>query len=204
MFERFTAPSQEIVAHAQEHARRLGHRFIGGEHLLLTVAGSPAPVGGVLRAHGITLERVESQVVDMVGLGAGAGLFAGLDAAALATIGIDLDAVRARVEAVYGPDALARAGSDRGCRRRARVRTGRVGGATSASGYLPFTPRAKKTFEDALHIAAANHDTHVGPEHIALALLDQTSGPVPPILAALDVTPTALRAAITDRYRAAG
>jgi hypothetical protein len=44
-----------------------------------------------------------------VGLGAGAGLFGGLDKDALATIGIDLDAVRARIEAAFGPQALARA-----------------------------------------------------------------------------------------------
>ena len=33
----------------------------------------------------------------------------GLDAAALAAIGIDLDVVRARIEAAFGPDALTRA-----------------------------------------------------------------------------------------------
>src|SRR6478672_1434813 len=37
------------------------------------------------------------------------GLFGGLDKDALATIGIDLDAVRARIEAPFGPQALARA-----------------------------------------------------------------------------------------------
>ena len=51
----------------------------------------------------------EEEIVRRVGLGAGAGLFGGLDKDALATIGIDLDAVRARIEASFGPAALARA-----------------------------------------------------------------------------------------------
>ena len=59
-----------------------------------------------MRAQGITPELVEEEIVRRVGLGAGAGLFAGLDRDALATIGIDLDAVRARIEASFGPQAL--------------------------------------------------------------------------------------------------
>jgi len=57
----------------------------------------------------VTPEIVEEEIVRQVGLGAGAGLFGGLDKDALATIGIDLDAVRARIEASFGPQALARA-----------------------------------------------------------------------------------------------
>jgi hypothetical protein len=53
-----------------------------------------------------TPELVEEEIVRRAGLGAGAGLFAGLDRDALATIGIDLDAVRARIEASFGPQAL--------------------------------------------------------------------------------------------------
>ena len=34
MFERFDQDARTLVMHASEHARRLGHRYIGGEHLL--------------------------------------------------------------------------------------------------------------------------------------------------------------------------
>jgi ATP-dependent Clp protease ATP-binding subunit ClpA len=37
MFERFTPDARTVVVHAQEHARRLGHRYIGCEHLLLGI-----------------------------------------------------------------------------------------------------------------------------------------------------------------------
>jgi ATP-dependent Clp protease ATP-binding subunit ClpA len=109
MYERFTPDARSVVAGATEHARRLGHRYVGGEHLLLAVAGAGQPAGAVLSAHGVTPERVEEEIIRRVGTGAGAGLFAGVDAEALAAIGIDLDAVRARIEASFGPQALTQA-----------------------------------------------------------------------------------------------
>jgi hypothetical protein len=109
MFERFTDDARVVVVHAQQHARRLGHRYTGSEHLLLAVVSTDKPVSVVLREWGITPDQVEEEIVRRVGLGAGAGLFAGLDGDALSAIGVDLDAVRARIEGTFGPDALARA-----------------------------------------------------------------------------------------------
>jgi ATP-dependent Clp protease ATP-binding subunit ClpA len=110
MFERFTGDARTVVVHAQEHARRLGHRYIGCEHLLLAVTSTGQPASAVLRENGLTPEHVEVEIVRLAGLGAGASLFADLDRDALASIGIDLDAVRARIEAAFGPEALTRAG----------------------------------------------------------------------------------------------
>ena len=128
MFERFTDDARTVVRLASEHARRLGHRYVGGEHLLLAAVTAGQPAGAVLCAHGVTPELVEEEIVRRVGLGAGAGLFGGLDKDALATIGIDLDAVRARIEASFGPQALARAAqaTHRDPRRRPRPRPPRV------------------------------------------------------------------------------
>jgi ATP-dependent Clp protease ATP-binding subunit ClpA len=110
MFERFTGDARTVVVHAQAHARRLGHRYIGCEHLLLAVVSTGQPASAVLRENGLTPEHVEVEIVRLAGLGAGASLFADLDRDALASIGIDLDAVRARIEAAFGPEALTRAG----------------------------------------------------------------------------------------------
>ena len=110
MFERFTDDARTVVIHAQEHARRLGHRYIGCEHLLLALAAIDAPTGAVLREHGLTPERVEEEIAHRVGLGAAAALFADLDRDALAAIGVDLDAVRARIEASFAPESLTRPG----------------------------------------------------------------------------------------------
>jgi len=109
MLERFDQDARNLIGLASAHARRLGHRYIGVEHLLLAVASAGQPASAVLAAHGVTPDFVEEQIVLRVGLGAGAGLFGGLDKDALATIGIDLDAVRARIEASFGQQALASA-----------------------------------------------------------------------------------------------
>lgn len=95
--------------------RSVPERFLSARPAGRTVAAVTAdqPASAVLCAHGVTPELVEEEIVRRVGLGAGAGLFGGLDKDALATIGIDLDAVRARIEASFGPQALARAAQGR-------------------------------------------------------------------------------------------
>jgi Clp amino terminal domain, pathogenicity island component len=112
MLERFTPDARAVLVHAQHHARRLGHNFIGGEHILLAVVSAGHPASAILGAHGITPEYVEAEIVHRIGLGRGAGSggpLGGLDREALASIGIDLDTVRARIEATFGPHAMAEA-----------------------------------------------------------------------------------------------
>ena len=217
MFERFAGEARAIVVGAQEHARRLGHSFIGCEHLLLTVSGTAEPVGAALRAHGVTPARVESEIVRLVGPGRTRDLLCGLDHEALASIGIDLDTVRARIEERFGTAALSqtlpayrrRSPLTRLLARRARrereCRGGQQAGpgGPAARGHLPFTPRAKKSLAGALHEAQALHSGHIGAEHLALSLIAMDDGAVPPILAALGVSPAPLRTAILDRYRQA-
>jgi ATP-dependent Clp protease ATP-binding subunit ClpA len=228
----FNLGARTVIVHAQRHARRLSHHYVGCEHLLLAAIFSDEPAGAVLRAHGLTPERVEELIVQVAGLGAGPGLFADLDSDALAAVGIDVEAVRAHVEAHVTREALARADRTvhhqtrppgRGRPRpRAAIRLLRLwrarrtasktaepislpAGATGPPPppYIPFTPGAKKTLGRAHDEAFAHHDPHAGVEHIALALTTASTGPVPPILSAAGTTAPALRTAILDRYRQA-
>lgn len=193
MFERFTDQARATVVQAQAHARRLGHGYIGCEHLLLAAAGSEDPAGGVLRGLGVTPEAVER----VLGLGDPAAI----DRDALAVIGIDLDVVRERVEATFGPGALTRTVPQR--RRRRLLRRHRCY-SDPPRGHIPFTPRAKKCLERSLREALARHDRYIGVEHVALALAGMTDGIAPRILARLGVTPALARAAILNHYRKAG
>jgi len=213
MFERFSGEARSAVAQAQEHARRLGHRYIGCEHLLLAAASTAEPASAALREHGVTPAGVETEIVRLVGLGRAANLFSASDREALASIGIDLDVVRARIEATFGPDAFTRGGPD-ACRSRPAVRKNPVALLRRArrsghhqhpapSGHIPFTPRAKKSLALSLREAEARHDNYIGVEHLTLALVGMKDGAVPPILSALGASPTTLRAAILDRYRKA-
>ena len=231
MFERFTDTARQVVVQAQEDARRLGHRYIGCEHLLLAAAAAGEPAGAVLRDHGVTPERVEAEVLRTVGRGQAADPLGGLDRQALAFIGIDLDAVRARIEAAFGPDALTGAlpaasrsrrpawgkGPLAGLTRRRRRRRARGHAARFAGprgnapllpgpaprGHIPFTPRAKKSLQLSLREAKMLQDNYIGVQHLTLALLALQDGMVPVILMALGAPATSLRAAILARYRKA-
>jgi len=228
MFERFTDTARSVIVQAQKDARRLGHGYIGCEHLLLAAAAAGEPAGEALRGQGVTPERVEAELLRMAGQMADP--LGGLDRQALAFIGIDLDTVRARIEAAFGPDALTRAASAAGRSRRpawgkgplaelARRRRRRDGrnahppadpyrprkpvAGPAPGGHIPFTPRAKKTLELALREALALNDNHVGVEHLALALLRQDNGTVPGILSGLGAPAATVRAAVLARYRKA-
>ena len=231
MFERFTGTARHVVVQAQQDARRLGHNYIGCEHLLLASAAADEPAGAVLRDRGVTPERIEAAILRTVGRGQTADPLGGIDRQALAFIGIDLDVVRARVEAAFGPDALTRT-VPAACRsrrpawgkgplaeltrRRHRRRAGRNAPLPAGpfrqrpplagpvpGGHIPFTPRAKKTLELSLREAEALHDTCIGVQHLALALLAPKEGTVPVIVSSLGVPATSLRAAILARYRKA-
>jgi hypothetical protein len=231
MFERFTDTARHVVVQAQDDARRLGHNYIGCEHLLLAAAAAGEPASAVLRDHGVTPDRVEAEILRSIGRGQTADPLGGLDRQALAFIGIDLDAVRARIEAAFGPDALTRA-VPAACRRRGpawgkgplaeltrrrRRRRARrnaplpagpfpqrpVSAGPAPGGHIPFTPRAKKTLQLSLREAETLHDNSIGVQHLTLALLALQDGTVPVILSALGAPATSLRAAILARYRKA-
>jgi ATP-dependent Clp protease ATP-binding subunit ClpA len=224
MFERFTGTARHVVVQAQEDARRLGHNYIGCEHLLLAAAAAAEPASTVLRDQGVTPERIEAAILRTVGRGQAADPLGGIDRQALAFIGIDLDVVRARIEAAFGPDALTRP-LPAACRsrrpawgkgplaeltrrRRARRNAPLPAGPfrqhpASPSGHIPFTPRAKKSLELSLREAKALHDNYIGVQHLTLALLALKDGMVPVILSALGASAASLRAAVLARYRKA-
>ena len=50
MTRTFTEDANAIVVQAYEHAIRLGHPYLGGEHLLLALAAAGQPARGRARA----------------------------------------------------------------------------------------------------------------------------------------------------------
>lgn len=201
MPEHLTPDARAVSRRAYDHARRLGHRYIGGEHFLLALSTADHPVGAVLRERGVTPERVEEEIARL----AGGGLFGDLDRGALAVIGVDVDAVRARIEASFGQDALARA--DQAVRRGPGAawwdpRRVVVAGVQRDGVFLPFSPGARQAVVSA-RAAAARHGVQIGVEHLALGLITADDGLAPAILTALHASPAALRAAILGRYRQA-
>ena len=107
-----TRDTRTSLARVLGRACRLTRRYVSGEHLMTIFVSAvsaltqdPRPARAVLHEHGATLEDVEEEIARRAG--PGAVLFGGLDRDALAAIGIDLDAVRARIESSSRPEALA-------------------------------------------------------------------------------------------------
>ncbi len=83
----------------------------------------------------------------------------GIAARALESLGISLEVVRARVEEIIGR------------------------GQITASGHIPFTPRAKKVLELSLREALQLGHNYIGTEHLLLGLLREGEGVAAQVLA---------------------
>ena len=69
MFQRFTDQAREAVELAQDEARRLGHGWVGTEHLLLGLVRGAGRAGVVLARLELTVDEVRDQVARIVGRG---------------------------------------------------------------------------------------------------------------------------------------
>lgn len=175
MFERFTDEARQAVALAQEEATQLRHGWIGTEHLLLGVLRAGGDGARLLRGFGLELESVRDEVVRYIGRGE-----EDIDRDALATLGIDLDAVRERVEKAFGAGALSRG---RGC----------------GGGHVPFTPRAKKALELTLRESIALGARELRADHLVLGLLREGDGVAATLLHGHGIALDDVRARIRGR-----
>lgn len=73
MFERFNLAAREVLVQAAAHAKRMRHRYIGTEHLLLSLmADADSLAARALAALDVTGSRVHARVLLIVGPGDGA------------------------------------------------------------------------------------------------------------------------------------
>lgn len=194
MFERFTREARSVVTDAQAYARRLGHRPIGTEHLLLAIASAQGPASDLLSAAGVTASDVES---DLATMGAPPR---SSDRDALASIGIDLDRVLDAASATFGADALGP--SDRDSSRGRKSRHGRRRADRSVR-HLPFSARAKTALGLALRESIRIGTRSITPEHVLLGVLREGRGLACEILAGRHVSFAVLRADLEQSLRAA-
>lgn len=197
MFERFTKPARAVVIGAQSHARQLGHRRIGTEHLLLALTSDGGGATDLLGEAGVTTQRVQTAIERE--LASNDQALSDEDAAALRAIGVDLDEVKSRLEEHFGPVPLAPPPEPEkswfGLRRRYVAR------GEPRGGYIPFSPLAKKVLELSLREALRLKQNFIGPEHILLGLLRDNAGLGAKVLAeaGVDVDDLRRRAETTVR-----
>lgn len=220
MFERFTQRARRAVVSAMQHAVALGHGSIGPEHLLLGLLADPDSVAGrVLAEYGIehaeAVRRVRAGVSESVRR---AGLDE-MDVAALADLGIDVEAVVASAEESFGPGALVpcrpglvRRGRFGRLRGSPRLRFGPLRGSrrlrfarlrSRMPRTLPFRPEGKQVLERALVEARDLGHPFLGTEHVLLAVLSAGRGPAYDLLACYGVDHAGARRAVLACLRRA-
>ena len=178
MFERFTKPARHVVEQASLLARDALAGETRPEHLLAALLADEdclatrvlADLGASPAALRTELDRLRSLYVD--------GLDAD-DAAALQSIGIDLDEVVRRIDH-------------------------NLGGALPAKRLPRFGRGSKKALELALREAISLGHNYIGTEHLLLGLVRGGDRVVLDTMAAFGVERDRLRAAVADAVRKAG
>lgn len=181
MFERFATGARAAVEAAYDRARGEGAAELREEQLLAGLFDAPT-AGPVLARLGVAGDEVLGAISEARRRG---GLTA-VDAAALAGIGIDLDAVVGRVEAELGPGAL---------------HQGRRGPAGRFR--LPVTAGTKLALQAALRAAVARGDRDLRDEHLLLGLVARR-GAVADALGTRGVTTATVLAALDEDRPASG
>jgi len=202
VFERFTRDARTVVVSTQELCRSLGADEIRPVHLLLALSEDDSGARDVLAAHGLTPDAV----AEAIGAprAAPSAPLGDDDAAALRSLGIDLDAIRAAVDKQFGEGALEGAGSTPGATGRddeTDVEEDFAPGRFGVGGHVRFGRGAKKVLELSLREAIRQHSREIRSEHIALAVLRTDDEAVRMLLGTLGVDARALRADLEVRGR---
>jgi ATP-dependent Clp protease ATP-binding subunit ClpA len=169
-------PAERYLAAGAEEARRYGHSYIGTEHVLLAITRDPdRPAARLLRELGVT----HADIRDSAFL---AALWTPrIDADALAALGIDLGAVRDRLEETFGQDALE------------RTRAGMLD--KTSTGIQCVAPRLKMALANAVDRAGQEP---VQDTHILLGLLSVSDSLAARALAELGVSLKAAEEIVDD------
>ena len=185
MFERFTDDARAIVKQAVVEAQSDLSLRVGTQHLLLAMLALPeSTTAQVLVRHGVDAEGVRTTLYSLKSDEAGDSL----DPEALRAIGIDLDAVRASVEASFGPGTLDSPGPPAARRR----------------GHVPFSPRSKKVLELSLREAIRLKQGYIADAHVLLGIIREGEGLAAQALHVSGVDLDALRKDLEHDLRQAG
>ena len=197
MFERFTRDARTVVVTSIDLCATLDADEVRPVHLLLALTEEGNGARDLLAAHGVTADAVSAALgaprpAPPVPLGDD-------DAAALRSLGIDLDAVREAVDKQFGEGALDGASAAAAERdepadldEAADLDPGRRW--FGLGGRVRFGRGATKVLELSLREAIRAHSREVRSEHIALAVLRTDDEAVRMLLDTLGVDVAALRA----------
>lgn len=224
VFGRFTAQAHQVLDLGRDEAERIGHRYLGPEHLLLGMLhDGTSGAAWLLGAHGIGLAAARAALLALA-VQEVVPAARPSDRELLGTLGVDLEEIRRTTEQAFGATALGEA-----TWRVTRRRGWRGGGVvwTPLCGP-PFL--AKRALQLAGERASALGHDQVGPEYVLLGIVEDARQPADsprgsrrhrrinahvglpdgyqgaagPLLAALGVDLEALRRAVLVALRGGG
>jgi ATP-dependent Clp protease ATP-binding subunit ClpA len=150
-------------------ARRLGHHYLGSEHVLLALARDPqGPASAVLDRLGVRASTIDDEIRRTPATPPPAAI----DTDALASLGIDLDAVRSKIEQTFGEGAL----------------------EATRKGCMRLEPCLKQVLAQAVTEAG---DKPVGDEHVLIGLTAVDASFAARLLAKLGVSERDIRSALS-------
>ncbi len=175
MFERFAQTARQAVIDARQEAARAGQEKVGSEHVLVGLLREPGPASDALTAAGLDAESLRARLPR-----GDHEIRADLDADALATLGIDLDAVRRAADAAFGRGSL-------------------DGARVPGRSRLPFAQDAKQSLAGAAREAVHRSHRQITSGHLLLGILDQKRNGALTLLAEAGADIAALRADVISR-----
>ncbi len=163
---------------ARQEADQAGQDEIRSEHVLIGLLREPGPAADALTAAGLELAALRARLPR-----GDHDAPDGLDADALSTLGIDLDAVRRATDAAFGPGALDRAGVP-GRRR------------------LPFADDTRRSLAGAVRQAQQLSQRSISSGHMLIGILDERRNGALTLLTGAGADIAALRADVLARIMA--
>jgi ATP-dependent Clp protease ATP-binding subunit ClpA len=176
VFERFTGRTSRVMCLAYEESDRLRHDYVGPEHVLVGLARQEdSRAAAILAGSGLGPDAIRAGLDHLVAAGVLPAPWRN-QADLLASLGIDLAAVRRATEESFGADAVCAA--SRRARSRSWLRDApmvSVGPVDLLSGKALL---AKRAFELARQEADGMGQCDVGTEHLLLGVLRDAQDPL--------------------------
>jgi ATP-dependent Clp protease ATP-binding subunit ClpA len=175
MLERFEPAARQALVDARDEAGRAGQDKIRSEHVLLGLLAEPGTAADALEAAGLSLADLRARVPR-----GSHPASVTLDADALASLGIDLDAVRRATDAAFGPGALDLV-------------------QVPGRGRLVFADDARRTLVGAVRQAQQRGQHEISSGHMLVAIIDQPRNGALALMSQAGVDIGALRADVLRR-----